>query len=665
MVPKQVVPDRRGLVEIGKIKENLVTEVAFDCADLGDGSGAYAVVFQRPKGTVTYPVAFRAEWPTIVWIVHDADTAKPGTGKVEIRWFGDGAEVGKSKTYMVRINDGLPDPTEAPQEWAGYIGQVARNAATAQAAAAEAKASADGAAASAGIAQGAAADAGKLARTAGDAANAAASAASAASSAQAGAESAERNARAAAEAAETARSGAEAAKLAAAESATAAAGSAEAAAQAAQKGQSLYNQVKDDLAAGKLKGEKGDKGDPGKDAPQIDDAVISADSPWSSKKIVETLCPALEETGNPVTCYPVAGYPLGVVASWEPTQAGTGDPSPENIRPISGRKIVSVERCGENVIEFLSTNDFNSDIKIAVDAEKNITLNGTTVNKSNIVIGMCRLHWVAGKTYTMYVKKVGGSASLGSGDGITFAYSLFTMDYNHFFRGDTNSKNLDAYIASNAALAETELIFMLQCWRVNTVFNNFKFQIEVVEGTTAPTAYTPYQGDTLDLQLPGTVYGGKVDAVTGDGQQEWAFMALDGSEGWKKRGSNYPHDYLIQINNRSLNGICSHYKSLQIGELKSGVCGVYLAYTLEIIFANTEFETVDDFTAYLAAQAAAGTPVQIAYKLAQPVPFAATGAQPIPALTGCNTVLTDADTVTITGRADRPTPLRRCKHSCP
>lgn len=150
MVPKQVVPDRRGLVEIGKIKENLVTEVAFDCADLGDGSGAYAVVFQRPKDAAPYPVAFRAEWPNIIWIVQAADTAKPGTGKVEIRWFGNGAEVGKSKTYVVRVNDGLPDPTEAPQEWAGYIGQVAQNAKRAETAAASATEAARSAETSAG-----------------------------------------------------------------------------------------------------------------------------------------------------------------------------------------------------------------------------------------------------------------------------------------------------------------------------------------------------------------------------------------------------------------------------------------------------------------------------------------------------------------------------------
>lgn len=277
----RVVPDRQGVINIGKIKENLVTEVELPAP--GFEGGSYAVLLRRPKEEQPYPVTARHEGGSLVWTVQTADTAIAGTGKLECRWYGDNGEVAKSQTYMVRITDGLPDPTEAPEAWEGFMGQVARNAQAAQTAAGEAKASADGAAASAGIAQDAAAEAGKLAGAAGDAANAAASAASAASSAQAGAETAGQNARAAAEAAETARSGAEAAKLAAGESATGAAGSAEAAAQAAQKGENLYNQVKDDLAAGKLKGEKGD---PGKDAPQIDDGTISRDNPWSSRHIV-------------------------------------------------------------------------------------------------------------------------------------------------------------------------------------------------------------------------------------------------------------------------------------------------------------------------------------------------------------------------------------------
>ena len=205
----RVVPDRQGIIQIGKIKENLVTEVELPAP--GFGGGSYAVLLQRPRAKQPYPVMARTEGGRLIWTVQTEDTEIPGTGKLECWWYGDNREVAKSQTYMVRITDGLPDPTKAPEAWEGFMGQVARNAQAAQTAAGEAKANAAGAAASAGIAQGAAADAGKLAGAAGDAANAAAAAASAASSAQTGAETARQNARAAAEAAKTARSGAEAA----------------------------------------------------------------------------------------------------------------------------------------------------------------------------------------------------------------------------------------------------------------------------------------------------------------------------------------------------------------------------------------------------------------------------------------------------------------------
>lgn len=405
-----------------------------------------------------------------------------------------------------------------------------------------------------------------------------------------------------------------------------------------------------------------------------DDSSIG-DKPWSSKHIIDMLCPPLEESGNPVVCYPVAGYALGVKAMWEPAQEGTGTPSPENIRPIEGRDSVMVDRCGENVIEFLSTEDSSSDIKIAVDAEKNITLNGTLAGKGNITIGTCRLHWVAGKTYTMYVKKVGGSVSLGSGDGITFAYALFTTDYNHFFRGGTNSTNLDVYIASDAALVETELVFMLQCWRKGTVFNNFKFQIEVVEGTTAPTTYTPYIGQTNTLTLPETVYGGEVDAVSSEGQETQKLVILNGTESWNSWGINAHNPaitgfYTYDINDYDAinsKGICSHLetpnqdvwggRNAGIGFATVGSSRYFmfsmLTSSLPDISAGHE---VVSLKAYLAAQNDAGTPVQIAYKLAEPVPFTATGAQPLSALAGVNTVLTDADSANVTGRAD---PIKR------
>lgn len=328
---------------------------------------------------------------------------------------------------------------------------------------------------------------------------------------------------------------------------------------------------------------------------EIDDTAIDGDT-WSSKHIVDMLCPKVEESGTVVQMDGMlGGYPLGVTASWKPTQEGSGDPSPENIRPIQGRTKVEVERCGENVIELLNLNNTSQDVEITIDAEKKITLNGTLGYKGNINISTCRLHWVAGETYTLYVKKISGNASLGSGDGITFAFSLFSNDYTQFFRGDTSGLSFDEYVNTGAALDETNFIFMLQCWRNNTKFDNYKFEVEVIKGPAIPTTYAPYIGNENTLTFLSTVYGGEVDAE-GKGQETWGYID-------SYAGETLPAEW-----------ICDR-----------------------------------------AAYAAGTTPpngAQVAYKLDKPKPFTATGGAAIPALSGTNTVITDADSVTATGRAD-------------
>lgn len=653
----RVVPDRQGVINIGKLKENLVTEVELPAP--GFGGGSYAVLLRRPKEDTAYPVSSRHEGNALIWTVQTADTAIAGTGKLECRWYGDKGEVAKSQTYMVRITDGLPDPTEAPEAWEGYIGQVARNAQAAQTAAGEAKANADGAAASAGIARGAATEAGKLARAAGDAANAAAAAASAASSAQTGAETARQNARAAAEAAETARSGAEAAKLAAGESATGAAGSAEAAAQAAQKGENLYNQVKADLAAGKLKGEKGEKGDPGKDAPQIDDAVISAENPWSSRKIVETLCPPIADSGNPVTCYPVAGYPLGVVASWEPTQAGTGDPSPENIRPIKGRDSVTVERCGANYIDILALprRPLGSAIYISQSNGFRITTNAAGTYKTCLFYLPAKA--VAGQTITFSALLIGTQGNALPGIRV-IAYKngyMQTAAYGEkSINAETKGKRFSLTTTFPAKVPDGSDGFAVNfyCTTGTSVsagdYSEYgDVQIEI---STAPTAYTPYQGDTLALALPGTVYGGDVDAVTGAGQETWGFCTLTGQEPYHIFSGRFYLDTPIAHAADDYDaGVCSHYKFMRYARGQIGISD------RPIYTPNGDYTLDDDgalaWKSYLAAQYAAGTPVQIAYKLADPVAIQATGNWPLLPITGeTNTIMSDADSVTVTGRAD-------------
>ena len=138
-------------------------------------------------------------------------------------------------------------------------------------------------------------------------------------------------------------------------------------------------------------GEVGPEGPAGKDGVQIDDAAVSEDAPWSSKHIIDMLCPPLEESGNPVVCYPVAGYALGVKASWEPVQEGSGTPSPENIRPIKGRDSVTVERCGENLLN-PKENLYNTytpyGLTINYIGDNKVHLKGTY----NLVCALSRIH---------------------------------------------------------------------------------------------------------------------------------------------------------------------------------------------------------------------------------------------------------------------------------
>ena len=183
--------------------------------------------------------------------------------------------------------------------------------------------------------------------------------------------------------------------------------------------------------------------------------------------------------------------------------------------------------------------------------------------------------------------------------------------------------------------------------------------VAIVVSKDTPTTYTPYIGQTTPLTLPETVYGGEVDAVTGEGQETWKLLTLDGTETWETTGSGdtlYFRSNLISIGNRNMSrdDYCTTFPIVQISgsNTAQGING----WNTSLYLRWSTFADVDALKSYLSAQYAAGTPVQVCYKLVEPVPFTATGAQPIPALAGANTILTDADAVEVTGRAD---PIKR------
>lgn len=398
------------------------------------------------------------------------------------------------------------------------------------------------------------------------------------------------------------------------------------------------------------KGDQGPAGKDGLDAPQIDDNTVTDSNPWSSKKIIETLCPPLEVTGNPVTCEPVAGYPLGVVVSWEPTQAGTGDPSPENIRPISGREAVTVQRCGENLLKITPfATAVNNGVTFEYVPDGGIRIQGTASANTDSPTFPVR-HLPPGKYY-----------GLDMGTGI--AASIVVQ---------RAGKNLWLNAKGTFEIIKGDIVKYWYMIANNGYTANTTVYPYIVPGTTAPTAYTPYRGDTLALALPSTIYGGSLDAVTGAGQETRKLVTLDGTEEWNSWGVDFRVNghtgfYLYAVNDYSAaenaSAISSHYKfssgahgGAQLGFGLADSKTKYLIISVAndaLADTSSNDAAIKSFKAFLAAQYAAGTPVQVAYKLATPTPFTATGnaeIMPIPGET--NTIMTDADSVAVMGRAD-------------
>lgn len=488
-------------VTLGYAGENGVAQLVMDAADWeSEFPGGTLNLFMERADGARYVAAVERTEAGWAHTLTAADLAAPGRGRIQMQWM-VGEQIARSRmvgTVILPSLDGLGDPPEVPEQ--GYLEQMAAIGAQVQA-----------------------------------------SAESAAQSAQEAQETADRLSGLGAEA-ETLEPGSQA--TVAVEDGKIVYGiprgnqgergpQGEPGPQGPQgpkgdTGETGPQGPKGDAGEPGPQGPQGPQGEPGADGVQINDAAINTADAWSSRQIVDTLCPAFEETGAVVQCYPVANYPLGVSVSWEPHQEGEGDPSPENVRPISGRESVSV-----------------------------------TVSDS-------------------------------TGDGTTHT-----------------------------------------------------------------------------LTLPETIYGGELDAVTGAGMENWRYRELDGTADGSL-GNVDVSDTIQQFNmfivdpqtDAKLPCMCNVLPQA-IDAITGNVLGVYHYSKSTFVFGFPraplrEYGFVDGntetymtaFKAYLAAQAAAGTPVTIAYALATPTQFQATGNAPIPALPGVNTIYSDADSVTVTGRAD-------------
>ena len=327
-------------------------------------------------------------------------------------------------------------------------------------------------------------------------------------------------------AAEQAKTDAQTAARQAGAAAQKAAASEKASGDAQKKAAEILQELKDGIASGEFKGEPGA---PGKDATVddtlsqsgkaadakvtgdalaakavIDDTTVGLDA-WSAKHLVDVLCPPISETGNPVVCYPVVGSKLGVKASWEPAQEGSGEPSPDNIRPISGRDAVNFEQRGANMLHITP---FKSTIKRGITFEY---VDGGGIHVSGTSTGS------ADSPYFLV-----GLLPPGKYCGSEFEAKIYPSI-------SVNRENGRDWISTRGAF-EIPSGNAVEYWRITIAAGitvNATFYPYIVAGSTAPNAYPPYVSTAISLTLPSTIYGGTVDAVTGEGQETWKIATID------------------------------------------------------------------------------------------------------------------------------------------
>ena len=290
------------------------------------------------------------------------------------------------------------------------------------------------------------------------------------------------------------------------------------------------------------------------------------------KDMVKTLYPLKPLSGNPITWEASDTEYLFPVVSLEPKQEGTGDPSPDNVRAISGWDSVTVNVRGKNLFNISK-----------IENNYQITNNGD--GTLTITPGIGTIAAMTGKTLRELC------------DGIT--PGTYTIN------AETTASNKIVYtqvigawtFGTSKTLTDEMLDSMLYLYAsgVNTTATISDIQLEF--GST-PTPYEPYQpGTTAQLSLPETIYGGAVNSVTGIGEKTWG--------------------YITSYNGESLPG-----------------------------------EWISDRDVYSAgASPTAGA--QVAYKLATPEPFQATGNQALTIQPGNHTIYTNGDTISLTRKARR------------
>lgn len=317
-----------------------------------------------------------------------------------------------------------------------------------------------------------------------------------------------------------------------------------------------------------------------------------------------------------------------VKVALDPIQGGSGTPSPDNVRPISGRTEVVTQRTGKNLCGISSS------------ASATYTSNGIT--------------WTKVDDNTIHVQ---GTASAQSVCALTSDWSKLAHAYlpSGTYRASTDADvNLRIGVgASNtnkgnakggfAVTLDTDADVWIGLFVTSGTTINKDIHIQLEQGTTA-TTYEPYQGNTYTTALGRTVYGGTLDVVSGELVVDRAIVDL-GSLTWTKINTQGSHWRFYATYNSAKNGgvlVSSQYAQITATEQYTGVQGVATQASGTNTLVMVSDERYSDATAFKTAMSG----VQLVYELATPQTYQLTPQQ-VELLTGENNVWSDGGDVTL------------------
>jgi hypothetical protein len=196
-----------------------------------------------------------------------------------------------------------------------------------------------------------------------------------------------------------------------------------------------------------------------------------------------------------------------VAVNIAPLQSGSGDPSPTNVRPISGWTAVNVVRVGKNLLPKRANGSSNG-ITCTVNQDNSITLTGTATGNTTFPI-------IAWSSFMLPLLQKSGTKFTVSG-GVSTSLAIYVqVRRNNTTQNETIARSMETAETFVVSDNVTNYSVYVRIDKDTTVNDTIYPQLEL--GSTA-TSYEPNTEQTYSVTIPteaGTVYGGTLDVVKG------------------------------------------------------------------------------------------------------------------------------------------------------